>query len=81
MHLNVATRKDLRVGDDVLTAAGFPMTPCEGKRVTEAKRMALDVTLQSVTSVDRKRKLVYLGGRAKPLDVSRTGPCLIRRRA
>jgi len=79
MHLSVATRNDLRVGDEVLTAAGYPMTPTVGKRLTEAKRMALDVTLLSVTSVDRKQKLVYLGGRVKPLDVSRTGPCLIRR--
>lgn len=80
MTLKVATRKELRVGDEILTAGGYPMTPTEGKRVTEAKRMTLDVTLTSVTAVDRKRKLVYLGGRAEPLDVSRTGPCLIRPR-
>lgn len=77
-QLRVATTKDLKVGDEVLTANGRPLTPCEGKRVTEAKRIAEDVTMLSVTSVDRQRKLVYLGGRAGPLDVSRTGPCLIR---
>lgn len=78
-HLEIATKKDLRVGDEVLTANGYPMSPSEGKRLTEAKRMSQDVTMLMVISVDRKQKLVHLGGRAEPLDVSRTGPCLIRR--
>jgi hypothetical protein len=80
----ITTSKELRVGDEVLVKKPSKrhllgvVSPTEAKRLTDSQRIANDVTVMTVSSVDRRAKRVHLNGTSEPLHIDRTAPCVVR---